>query len=132
MLARSWIALLLLVNYLLVVGIGCISRPEDPHEFVLIRTSDDGQHYQQCRYVRMDGLEAFLTEALASRYQNAPETPKHHLISVVHGVDAHQLPDVAWPLITPIYQLAAIPPISHQSASSSGISRAVYPPPRLG
>lgn len=130
--ARSWIAVLLLTNYLMIVGIGCMNRPEDQHKLVLIRTSNDGQHYQQCRYIRMDGLEAFLTEALASRYQNAPETPKHHLISVVYGVDAHYVPDVVWPLITPTFRLAAIPLISYQSASSSGISRAVYPPPRLG
>ncbi len=132
MLSRSWIAILLLTNYLMIVGMGCMTRPEDQHELVLVRTSEDGQHYQQCRYLRMDGLEAFLNEALASRYQNAPETPKHHLISVVHGVEAHHLPNMVWPLSTPSYQLAAIPLISYQSASSSGIDRAKYPPPRLG
>ena len=129
---RSWIALLLLSNYLLVVGIGCMSRPEDQREFVMIQTSQEGQYYQECRYLRMDGLEAFLTEALASRYQNPPETPKHHLVSVVIGVDAHDLVHLILPLPLPVYRVVAISFVRHQTAPSGGINRAVYPPPRVG
>lgn len=132
MLSRSWIALLLLTNYLMIVGMGCVNRPEDRHELLLIRTSSDGQRDQQCRYLRMDGLEAFLAEALTSRYQNAPETPKHHLISVVTGIDAHYMPNLVWPIIPPAYEAIAMPSASYQSTGSSGINRAVYPPPRIG
>ena len=132
MLSRSWIAALLLVNYLLVVGMGGMSRPEDQHELLLVQTNIDGQHYQQCRYLRMDGLEDFLHEALDSRYQNAPDAPPHHLISVVNGVDAHCPPYLSWPLVAFAHQAVAAPAISYHSTPSSGISRAAYPPPRLG
>lgn len=89
---RSFIVLLLLINYLLVVGAGCVSRPEDQSGLLLVQTHTTDQSYQECRYLRMDSLENFLTEALANRYQNNSETPKHHLVSVVSSVDAHCLP----------------------------------------
>ena len=131
MFARSWIAALLLVNYLLVLGMGGMSRPEDQHELLLVQTTVEGQHYQQCRYLRMDGLEDFLHEALASRYQRADDT-SHHLISVVNGVDAHCSPYFAWPLTPFVHQVLKAPLVSYQPTHSSGIDRTVYPPPRLG
>lgn len=127
MFARSWIALLLLVNYLLVASVGCLSRPEDQQELVLVQTDAAG-HYQECRYLRMDGLENFLTEALASRYQNAPETPKHHLISVVHGIDAHHLPTLSWPLAAPVYRIPELAS-SYVVAVLTAVYRVVDAPP---
>lgn len=126
--ARSVIAFLLLLNYLLVVGTGCMNRPEDQRERLMVRTTDDGQHYQQCRYLRMDGLETFLAEALASRYENAAETTQHHLMSVINGVDAHDLPHITWLLFARVHQsselinryLAVAPP---------AVCRAIDAPP---
>ncbi len=103
---RSFIALLLLVNYLLVVGAGCVSRPEDQNGLLLVQTHTADQSYQECRYLRMDGLENFLTEALASRYKSTTETPKHHLVSVVSSVDAHCLPQPGYQLPTAIRRMA--------------------------
>lgn len=100
MFARSWIALLLLANYLLVVGLGCVSRPEDQHELISVQTHVEGHTFQQCRYLRMDGLEAFLEEALTSQYQNDTDPSPHHLISVVNGIDAHCLQLVNWSTAT--------------------------------
>lgn len=131
MLARSWIAVLLLTNYLLVAGMGCMSRPEDQQEFVMVQTKVAGHEYQQCRYLRMDGLEDFLNEALATRYQTAPETPPHHLISVVHGVDAHCLPDTFYPTLTVIHHTAR-PVVTHQLVRSGDGFRVIDIPPRLG
>lgn len=127
MLARSWIAVLLLINYLLVAGLGCLSRPEDQQERVLVRTDVAG-HYQECRYLRMDGLENFLTEALASQYQNAPETPKHHLISVVHGVDAHHLPTLSWPHSASAYRTSELVS-GYLTVALTAVYRAVDAPP---
>ena len=131
MLIRSWTAMLLLINYLMVVGMGCISRPEDQHELLLVQTNVDGHHYQECRYLRMDGLEAFLTEALASRYQHATDSPKHHLISVVSGVDAHCLTPVSSFLVSPMLHKPTLL-VAYQSPVSVGVVRVVYSPPRLG
>lgn len=131
MLTRSWTAILLLINYLMVVGMGCMTRPEDQHELLLMRISADSHYYQQYRYLRMDGLEVFLAEALSSRYQNAPETPKHPLITVVNGIDAHDLIRLVWLLIPPITDLAAAPLVCYLCTITSSNNRVAYPPPRL-
>jgi hypothetical protein len=128
---RCSLALLLLINYLLVVGLGCISRPEDQQEFLLVQTSEAGKQYQECRYMRMDGLENFLLESLASRYQKATDTPKHNLISVVSGVDSHCLPGTQWPMHEPIYADEIKPLIVGQYAIPPGYGHIIPIPPRL-
>ena len=131
MLARSWIALLLLANYLFVVGLGCMSRPEDQLGFVRVQTDVDG-HDQQCRYLRLDGLEEFLLESLASRYQDDPETPTNQLFTVISGIDAHSLPTLVWPGIIPDYKVLTIPFVDFQVAVSASSNRVLYPPPKVG
>ncbi len=91
---RSLMAVVLLAGYLLVAGVGGMNRPEDQRERVLVQTSTNDQYVANCRYLRMDGLEAFLNEALATRYQQADDTAPHQSISVVFGIDAHCLPPV--------------------------------------
>ncbi len=132
MLTRSWIALLLLTNYLLVVGMGCISRPEDQRELLLVQTSLEGQSYQECRYLRMDGLEAFMNEALATHYQNYPnDATPHHLISVVNGIDAHCPPTLVWHLFIPIFPAERA--MGHyQPMRLTGVCRSIDAPPWLG
>lgn len=83
--------MLLLINYLLVVGIDCVNRPQDQMERVRIITSEEGSSYQQCRYMRMDALETFVLESLASQYQSPDNAPTHHVISVVSTVSVHTL-----------------------------------------
>ena len=128
---RSPLAFLLLLNYLLVVGLGCISRPEDQQEFVMVQTSEVGRQYQECRYMRMDGLENFLLESLASRYQRTSDTPKHHLISVVSGIDTHCLPSTQWLMHEPAYTDAGKPQIAGQYTIPSGYGYTRHIPPRL-
>lgn len=128
---RSWIAVLLLINYLLVAGMGCMSRPEDQRELMLVKTDVAGP-YQECRYVRMDGLNELLNEALASRYQSAPDTAKQQLISVVHGVDAHHLPRLTGWLSTAMYRVVDTLLAGPQPAISLGTDRAIYSPPKVG
>ena len=128
---RCLLASLLLINYLLVVGLGCISRPEDQQEFVLVQTTEVGKQYQECRYMRMDGLENFLLESLASRYQKATDTPKHNLISVVSGVDSHCLPGTQWLTHKPVYTDAIKPLIAGQYAIPPGYGYTMPIPPRL-
>ncbi len=128
---RPWIALLLLINYLLVAEMGCMSRPEDPSDFLLIKTTVAGQ-YQECRYLRMDGLSELLNEALASRYQRAPDTAKQQFITVVHGIDTHHLPCLTeWVTVTLCWVTDTLP-TTLRPATSAGTGRPVYSPPRLG
>ena len=131
MLARFWIAVLLLTNYLMVLGVGCIHRPDDLRELILVQTSGPGYNYQQCRYLRMDGLENFLMESLASRYQNTPKTPKHHLVTVTNGIDTHCLPDTYYPIRTFGHEISPLP-VSYKVVISDGIHPCIDLPPRLG
>jgi hypothetical protein len=128
---RYLLASLLLINYLLVVGLGCISRPEDRQEFVLVQTSEAGKQYQECRYMRMDGLENFLLESLATRYHKTTDTPKHHLISVVSGVDSHYLPCTQWPIQASVYAAIIRPLTTDLYAVPAGYGHSVHIPPRL-
>lgn len=82
--------------------------------------------------MRMDGLDELLNEALASRYQSAPTTPKHQLISVVHGVDAHHLPALMQWLIAAPFHPASPVPGGGLLLGSPGMVWANYPPPRVG
>ena len=128
---RSPLAFLLLLNYLLVVGLGCISRPEDRQEFVLVQTSEAGRQYQECRYMRMDGLENFLLESLASRYQKASDTPSHQLISVVSGIDSHCLPGTFWLIQHSYFTTELKPLISDRCSIPPGYGPTIHIPPRL-
>lgn len=118
--------MLLLTNYLLVVGMGGMRRPEDQYGFALVQT--DTADYEQCRYLRMDSLERFLLEALNTRYENASETLNHHLISVIDGIDAHCLPDRFSPMLSTDYQINP-PQFAYQRVRFVDVHRGVEAPP---
>ena len=129
---RSFIAVLLLLNYLLVVGVGCVNRPEDQRELVMVQTIEAGQHYQQCRYLRMDGLEAFLADALANQYKEASDAAPQHLFFVVNGVDAHYLLPLEWTQGEPGTYRIKSPPVAYVATAAIGMDRDLYTPPWLG
>ena len=131
---RSFMAVLLLINYLLVVAAGCVNRPEDQRERLLVQTisdGQDGQSYQECRYLRMDGLETFLAEALTNRYETATKRPPHHLFFVINGIDAHHLPSTIWTLFAGGYQCACLI-VGHVLPVTTAVDRSLYTPPWLG
>lgn len=126
---RSFIAFLILVNYLLLAGIGCISKPEQDHYMLMIKTDSDKNHkYEECRYLRMDGLEAFMQEAMETRYQNASDTHKNYLISVVTGIDTHFLPDYLQIPLRVIFQNEIIR-LRHATVPVKERALAIYTPP---
>jgi len=131
MLVRSWIAFLLLANYLLIAGMGCIMQPYEQQTLLMVQTSYEGQNYQECRYLRMDGLEDFLNESMESRYQDAPTTPPHHIMSVVNAVDTHCLPDPIHFYFTPDFRESTLAD-TYRTGVLFGITRDVSPPPRKG
>lgn len=125
---RSWVAFLLLVNYLLVIGMGGMTLPQDQHSLLLVQTVEDGQ-YQQCRYLRLDGLEMFLAEALASHTPDAPITNKHQLLSVVSGMDAHCLAQEPVYLPETAEFTDVVSMIGYQPLRPTGMARPVNAPP---
>jgi len=130
---RSVAALLLLATYLLLAGMGCITAPNDvPNDLVMVQTHYEEQRYEECRYLRMDGLQTFMMESLATRYQDAPTTPPQHILTVFQSIDTHCLPDAAQFAVIPIYQVSS--PTTYYSSSPLllGVSQIVYSPPQRG
>ena len=129
---RSFISLLLLANYLLVVGLGCVGRT-DGQPIVVIQTDEYSTDYQDKGYLRMDSLEKFLAESLAARYADAPQTERHHhILFSISAIDAHCLTATIWPvLVAPIAEIVS--PLTHyKSTVSIDACRAVYSPPWRG
>lgn len=93
--------MLLLINYLLVAGMDCVNRPQDQMERVRVLISEEGHQYQQCRYMRMDALETFMLESMASRCQSAHDMPPHHVILVVSTISVHTLAQATEYLLPP-------------------------------
>ena len=129
---RSAAALLLLATYLLLAGMGCITAPNDaPNDLVMVQTHHEGQRYEECRYLRMDGLEAFMTESLATRYQDAPSTPPQHILTLVQSIDTHCLPDVAQ-LQFVSFQAQNRPDFGYNEHFFAGYSAPIDTPPWRG
>ncbi|WP_439581910.1 hypothetical protein [Dyadobacter bucti] len=94
LMVRRLIASLLLINYLWLAGIGCISRPEEnPYVLKIEKSYGENHRYEACRYMRMDGLESLMQEVLASHFVNSPDEGGHLDITVTTAIDSHFAPD---------------------------------------
>ncbi|MBC3789166.1 hypothetical protein [Spirosoma utsteinense] len=128
--ARPWIAMLLLINYLLVAGMDCVNRPQDQMERVRVLISEEGHQYQQCRYMRMDALETFMLESMASRCQSAHDMPPHHVILVVSTISVHTLAQATEYLLPPASNWLEKPVFTYQARSSTSVQVVLILPPR--
>lgn len=91
---RSFVSFLILANYLLLAVMGCISTPEDDSYMVILKAGVNQSHrYEEIGYLRMDGIEEFMAEAMADTYKKIPDSHDHLVLSVISGVDTHFLPD---------------------------------------
>lgn len=128
---RSFLVLLILANYLFLSGMGFVSRPEqDPFIVLIQHKAAESHHYESRQYMRTEGLEAFMAEALSTRYQDAPVTQNQVLLSVTIAVDAHALPDdLQFQALLP-YQPKGNP---HHYATmpEKDIALAIYSPPEI-
>ncbi len=127
---RPWLAVLLLINYLLVAGMDCVNRPQDQTERVRILTSQEGHPYQQCRYMRMGALETFMLESMASRCQSANDTPPHHVISVISTVSVHTLTQPTGFYLPPVSDEQPTPRFTYQPRQSTGVRLVPVLPPQ--
>ena len=127
---RSIVAFLLLANYLLIAGMGGIVQPYEQTSLVLIQTNYAGQPYQECRYVRMDGLEDFLIESLRLREQKEPRPLGHSILVEVNGVDLHCLfYSIGQESAAVSYLFASFTSYYCSSYLSDGVYGMVSPPP---
>ncbi len=93
MFARSWLAILLLISYLLIAGTGFINAP-DELRFAVAESRAHQVHHHQDRYSDFDGMDLGLDELSdlsISPSENAT-APNRQPLPEVTGIDAHCLP----------------------------------------
>ena len=128
---RSFLVLLLLANYLLLAGMGFVSRPEQDLFIVLIQhKAAESHHYESRQYMRTAGLEAFMAEALNTQYRDAPDNRDQLILSVTMAVDAHALPDsLHFQALLPYQQKGTL---SHYTGKPlHDIAQSIYSPPEF-
>ena len=93
MFVRSWLAILLLISYLLIAGTGFINAPDEPR-YAVAESHAHQVHHHQDRYADFDGLDLGLDELSdlnVSPNEDASVPTEHSLLKIT-GVDAHCLP----------------------------------------
>lgn len=95
MFARPWLAILLLISYLLIAGSGFIHAPNEMR-FAVAESHAHQVHHHYDRYADFDGLDLGLDELedLNVNPNADSSTPAGHL--QITGVDAHCLPSHSW------------------------------------
>ncbi|MBC8082987.1 MAG: hypothetical protein H7Z21_07225 [Hymenobacter sp.] len=128
--ARICLVVLLLLNYLLVVGAGLANRPEQArhsgtHPYV------HSEDCQQRNYLRLDCFDTCNGDLTAARQRPAHETPQH-VLSILKALDFHCLSE-ALEIQTVYFPRAALPLSGQeQPAGNTGFTGEVYSPPRRG
>lgn len=93
MFARSWLAIPLLISYLLIAGTGFINAPDEPR-YAVAESYAHQVHHHQDRYADFDGMDLGideLTDLNVSLNEDA-SVPMGHPLPKLTGVDAHCLP----------------------------------------
>ena len=130
---RALFALLLLANYLLMVGAGlCVGRPAAP----AFSAAHPYQHSKQCQqenYLRLDCFEHCNGEQQARQLQ-LPEGDGLHFLAQLKGLDVHgpagfEVPLPPRPVV--VAPVAAVP-VAPVPAPVPGHGEPQYTPPRRG
>ena len=127
--ARSHFALLLLLNYLLVVGVGFVDRPtrvlDRPFDYV---------HAPDCQ-VRHTLRLACFDDCNGVQYKvekHGERPPLTQLLTTLKGLDLHCLPSAHLALVVPSYRRSLPRHVLHEVAVSVGYRGEVDLPPRRG
>ena len=129
---RTFFALLLLANYLLVVGAGlCVGRPAEP-AFSAAHPYQHSKECQRANYLRLDCFEHCNGEQQARQWQ-LPEGAGLHFLAQLKGLDVHG-PVMLEELLPgrPLAGPAAAAPVATAlvPAVGPGHGGRCYPPPR--
>lgn len=94
MFARAWLAILLLISYLLIAGTGFINAPDEPR-YAVAESHAHQVHHHQDRYADFDGMDLGLDELsdLNVSPNEAASVPNEQQSFKITGVDAHCVPD---------------------------------------
>lgn len=129
MFAPSWIAVLLLISYLLIAGTGFIKAPDEPR-FAVAESHAHQVHHHQDRYADFDGLDLGLDELsdLNVHPNEDASVPEGHPIIKITGIDAHCLPGEPGFSFQPTYQVDELVS-NYLRVAPTAVCRAVDAPP---
>lgn len=126
---RSWLVLLLLANYLVVVGAGLVNRPDQPR-YTAAHPYTHSASCQQEHYLRVDCFDRCNGDQDVVK-QRTPGENAAHLLSIIKGIDVHCLSEVV--VVAPPYStVKQAVPAAAVPAVPAGVRAALYSPPRRG
>jgi hypothetical protein len=129
---RSLLALLLLANYLLVVGAGLVVARPDAPAFSAAHPYQHSRHCQQQNYLRLDCFE----QCNGRRQEATAKLPAGaglHFLAQLKGLDVHCPAEQAMPLPRPTFREAPAENATETGgAPAAGFGGRDYPPPRRG
>ncbi|MCR5888607.1 hypothetical protein LRS06_12700 [Hymenobacter sp. J193] len=129
---RCCLVLLLLLNYLLVVGAGLVRRPDDQLRTQVAHPYQHSAQCQQQHYLRLDCFERCNGSQKGWHPRTAHDSPVH-LLSLLKGIDTHVLLAETLPeTIQAMYYAAVQHPCRPTAAVPTGIRAAIDAPPRRG
>ncbi|MBG8555471.1 hypothetical protein [Hymenobacter guriensis] len=129
---RSCLVLLLLLNYLLVVGAGLVRQPDDQLRAQVAHPYQHSAHCQQQNYLRLDCFERCNGNQKAWHPRTAHDSPVH-LLSLLKGIDTHVLQAEPSSVASRVvYHAARQHPSGPAAAVPAGIRAAIDAPPRRG
>ncbi|MEO6283435.1 MAG: hypothetical protein ABIO93_08615 [Dyadobacter sp.] len=129
--AQRLLASLILLNYLWMAAMGCISRPEQvPYMLMVEKSFSDHNRYEERRYMRMDGLEVLMAEVMSTRYTNSAQDGGHLDISVSNAIDCHFAPEYLLTNFSPILVHFRNDYIHFDEIPVLGIPFAIFSPPK--
>ena len=129
---RSLLAVLLLANYLLVVGAGlAVERPTAP-AFSAAHPYAHSQHCQQQNYLRLDCFEQCNGHQQEAKAK-LPASAGLHFLAQLKGLDAHCAAEQArFRPSGPVRWAPTARPPTARAVTMAGFGSRDYPPPRRG
>lgn len=108
MCARSWVATLLLISYLLIAGTGFINAPNEPR-YAVAESHQHQVHHHQDRYSDFDGMDLGINELsdLNVSPNDDASVPDSQPSPKITGIDAHCLPGSLCFTFLPTYRTNA-------------------------
>ncbi|MEO6686127.1 MAG: hypothetical protein ABIN24_09180 [Dyadobacter sp.] len=129
--ARRLLASLVLLIYLWMAGMGCISRPDEvPYMMVVEKSYTENNRFEERRYMRMDGLEVLMAEVMDTHYNNSPDQGGHIDISLTSAIDCHFASECLRINIPPTFNSISNSYAHFIEIPISGIPFSIFAPPR--
>lgn len=126
---RSWLVLLLLTNYLLVVGAGLVNRPQAPR-YSAAHPYTHSADCQQKHYLMVDCFDTCNGDQHVVQKRTASQNAQH-LLTMMKGIDVHCLAETLG--LPPVYS-ACEPSLPNELRQQvpTGFATLIDAPPRRG